>query len=133
MIIIYLNYQRVFIIFLIKFWTDMTTKPPLNINYLLSEISEHWKPTIIDWNDFQFRLVKFQGDFGWHTHDTDKVLLVSYGSMYIDFENQETIKLKEGELYVVPKNISHQPRSDNECAILLIEPLNYHSDLKLDD
>lgn len=99
----------------------MNTKQPLNISQQLSAISEHWQPTIIDWHDFQFRLVKFQGDFGWHTHGTDKVLLVVEGNMSLDIQGGETIQIKQGELYVVLKDVSHQPRSETECAILLIE------------
>lgn len=101
----------------------MDTQQPLNLAHQLALIHENWQPTIIDWHDFQFRLVKFQGEFGWHTHETDKVLLVAEGTMYIDFKAQASIKIEKGELYVVPKDVAHQPRSDTVCAILLIEPL----------
>lgn len=101
----------------------MNNYQPLNLANQLALINEHWQPVIIDWHDFQFRLVKFQGEFGWHIHETDKVLLVAEGTMYIDFKEQTSVKIEKGELYVIPKDISHQPRSDSECAILLIEPL----------
>jgi mannose-6-phosphate isomerase-like protein (cupin superfamily) len=30
--------------------------------------------------------------------------------------------VKAGELFVVPKGVTHRPRAENECKVLLIEP-----------
>ena len=81
-------------------------------------------------NDYQLKLVKFQGDFVWHSHpDTDEVFLVVQGEMGIRFrvgeaspQENRTITLKEGELYVVPKGIEHCPFAERECQAMLIEP-----------
>ncbi len=73
-------------------------------------------------NDYQFKLVKIEGDFVWHHHaDTDEVFIVIEGDMKIDFRDGY-VKLSEGELYVVPRGMEHKPSSENECKILLIEP-----------
>ena len=38
-------------------------------------LSEHWSPRVVaEMNDYQFKLVKLQGEFVWHDHrDTDEV------------------------------------------------------------
>ncbi|MDP6011128.1 MAG: cupin domain-containing protein [Candidatus Poseidoniaceae archaeon] len=95
----------------------------INLKKKLSKFSDHWSPRIIaEMNDYQFKLVKIQGEFVWHNHtDTDEVFIVIEGKMEIEFEN-ETVKLNEGEMYVVPKGVLHKPRSDSECKIMLVEP-----------
>ena len=39
-------------------------------------------------NDYQFKLVKLEGEFVWHSHaDTDEVFLVVDGAMSIEFRD----------------------------------------------
>ena len=35
--------------------------------------------------------------------------------------NDRTVELGEGEMFVVPKGVRHNPIADNECLIMLIE------------
>ena len=95
----------------------------INFKDKLEKFSEHWSPKVIaEMNDYQFKLVKIQGEFVWHNHaDTDEVFIVIEGSMKIQFEN-ETIELKEGEMLVVPKGIEHKPIAESECKVMLVEP-----------
>ena len=95
----------------------------INLKEKLSKFSDHWAPRIIaEMNDYQFKLVKIQGEFVWHDHtDTDEVFIVIEGKMEIEFKS-ETVELNEGEMYVVPKGVQHKPRSDSECKIMLVEP-----------
>ena len=95
----------------------------INLKDKLSLFSEHWSPKVIaEMNDYQFKLVKIQGDFVWHNHtDTDETFIVIEGEMKIVFEN-ETVELNEGEMYVVPKGVEHKPCAENECKVLLVEP-----------
>ena len=88
-----------------------------------SKFSEHWTPKVIaEMNDYQFKLVKIEGEFIWHNHsDTDEVFIVIEGRMFIEFDN-ETIELNEGEMYVVPKGVQHKPYSKQECKVMLVEP-----------
>ncbi len=89
----------------------------------LAKFSDHWSPKVIaELNDYQFKLVKIQGEFVWHNHpDTDEVFIVIEGSMNIEFEN-ETVQLNEGEMLVVPKGIEHKPYAESECKVMLVEP-----------
>ena len=73
-------------------------------------------------NDYQFKVVKVQGEFVWHSHpDTDEVFIVLGGSLDIECRDGK-VSLKEGEMYVVPKEKEHRPvAADGECQILLVE------------
>jgi len=95
----------------------------VNIGDKLSLIHELWAPKVIaEMNDYQFKLVKLQGEFVWHNHvDTDEVFIVVKGSMCIEMEH-ETVTLNEGEMYVVPKGVMHKPYATDECHVILVEP-----------
>jgi mannose-6-phosphate isomerase-like protein (cupin superfamily) len=73
-------------------------------------------------NDYQFKLVKIEGEFVWHDHpDTDEVFIVIEGTMKIEFDDR-TIELREGEMLVVPKGVRHKPYAEEECKVMLVEP-----------
>ena len=95
----------------------------INLEDKLSKFSEHWSPKVIaEMNDYQFKLVKIEGEFVWHEHpDTDEVFIVIEGTMQIEFEDR-TIELSEGEMLVVPKGVRHKPYAEEECKVMLVEP-----------
>ena len=95
----------------------------INLKEKFSKFSDHWSPKVIaEMNDYQFKLVKIQGEFVWHNHDdTDETFIVIEGEMKIEFEN-ETVELSEGDMFVVPKGVEHKPWAENECKIMIIEP-----------
>tara|TARA_B100001123_G_scaffold173506_1_gene199343 strand:+ start:2262 stop:2627 length:366 start_codon:yes stop_codon:yes gene_type:complete len=95
----------------------------INLKEKLSKFSDHWSPKVIaEMNDYQFKLVKIKGDFVWHNHgDTDEFFLVIEGEMNIKFKD-ETVLLKEGEIFVVPKGVEHKPYAEEECKIMIVEP-----------
>jgi mannose-6-phosphate isomerase-like protein (cupin superfamily) len=84
--------------------TDATSTPervyqPINFDAKLALIHDHWKPRVVaEMNDYQFKIVKIQGDFLWHDHaDTD-------------------------ETFVVPRGVEHKPYAEREVKMMLIEP-----------
>ena len=96
---------------------------PINFRDKFALFAEHWKPKVIaEMNDYQFKVVKFQGDFIWHDHnDTDETFIVLEGEMRIDFRDG-AVRLAGGEMFVVPRGVEHKPSSDAEVKLLLIEP-----------
>jgi mannose-6-phosphate isomerase-like protein (cupin superfamily) len=96
---------------------------PINLADRLAMLTEHWSPRVVaELNDYQFKLVKLQGEFVWHDHtDTDEAFLVLDGEMEIGFRDR-TVTLKKGELFVVPKGVEHITRAARECSALIIEP-----------
>ena len=95
----------------------------INLAQKLAAFSEHWSPRVIaEMNDYQFKLVKFQGEFVWHDHkNTDEVFLVLSGEMEIGFRDG-TVAVRAGEMFVVPKGVEHITRAATECHALLVEP-----------
>lgn len=96
---------------------------PINFAEKLSLFSEHWSPKVIaELNDYQFKIVKFQGDFVWHKHDdTDEAFIVIKGEMRIGFRDRE-VTVRQGELFVVAKGFEHITRAASECHAMIIEP-----------
>ena len=95
----------------------------INLKEKLSLFSDHWSPKVIaEMNDYQFKLVKIEGEFVWHHHDdTDEVFIVIEGTMKIEFEDK-TVELNEGDMYVVPKGVEHKPYAEEECKVMIVEP-----------
>jgi mannose-6-phosphate isomerase-like protein (cupin superfamily) len=98
---------------------------PQTINFAekLGKFTEHWSPRVVaEMNDYQFKLVKLQGEFVWHSHeDTDEVFLVIDGEMQIGFRDRD-VTVRAGEMFVVPKGVEHVTRAADECHALIIEP-----------
>jgi len=98
---------------------------PDTVNFVekLARITEQWSPRVVaELNEYQFKLVKLQGEFVWHRHeDTDEAFLVLHGELRIDFRDGMAT-LRAGEMTVVPRGVEHRPHADAECHILLIEP-----------
>lgn len=96
---------------------------PVNLAEKLALISTHWDPHVIaDYNGNDIMVVKFQGEFPFHLHEeTDDFFLILKGEMVMDVEDTSHT-VKSGEIYVVPKGVTHRPRAEQECEVLLIEP-----------
>lgn len=97
---------------------------PINIAEKFACFSDHWSPKVIaEMNDYQFKLVKVQGEFVWHNHaETDEVFLIIDGSLRIEFRDGSVV-LRAGEMFVVPKGVEHKPVAEKECQMMLIEPV----------
>jgi mannose-6-phosphate isomerase-like protein (cupin superfamily) len=95
----------------------------LNLQQKLKLIDDVWSPRVIaEMNDYQFKLVKVEGDFVWHDHpDTDETFIVLEGSLRIDFRDSH-VMVNAGEMYVVAAGVEHRPSAEAEVSILLIEP-----------
>ena len=97
---------------------------PINFLEKFSKFEDHWSPKVIaEMNDYQFKLVKIKGEFVTHNHeDTDEVFIVIEGAMKIHYEDR-VIELKSGEMVVVKKGEKHRPYAEEECKIMLVEPI----------
>ncbi|MDF3883687.1 cupin domain-containing protein [Cupriavidus basilensis] len=95
----------------------------LNFAQKLGLIHEQWTPKVIaEMNDYQFKLVRIEGDFIWHSHaDTDETFIVLEGQLRIDFRDGQ-VRLSAGEMFVVPRGVEHKPFAETEVKLLLIEP-----------
>ncbi len=91
-------------------------------------IDAHWQPRVVaEMNDYQFKVVKVEGEFVWHRHaDTDETFIVLEGELRIDVRagpsGDTSIVLRAGQMAVVPKGVEHKPSASAEVKLLLIEP-----------
>jgi mannose-6-phosphate isomerase-like protein (cupin superfamily) len=73
-------------------------------------------------NDYDFKIVKFKGDFVWHSHpETDETFIIVEGTLVMNFRDRK-VELRAGEMIVIPKGVEHKPSSENGYKALLIEP-----------
>tara|TARA_B100000287_G_scaffold208131_1_gene196428 strand:- start:1104 stop:1478 length:375 start_codon:yes stop_codon:yes gene_type:complete len=98
---------------------------PINIMNKFSLFNELWTPKIIgELNNQYVKICKLKDDFVWHSHkNEDELFLVFKGTLVIDFRNQKTIEVKEGEMLIIPKGVEHRPHTNGEIVFnLLFEP-----------
>ncbi|PLP99615.1 cupin domain-containing protein [Cupriavidus pauculus] len=95
----------------------------INFAQKLSLFTDRWQPRVIaEMNDYQFKIVRIEGEFIWHQHaDTDETFIVLDGQLRIEFRDGHVI-VNAGEMYVVPKGVEHRPVAAAEVRMLLIEP-----------
>lgn len=103
----------------------------VNLTEKLSLFDDHWNPRIVgELNGQHLKLVKFEGPFTWHHHDTeDEMFFVVKGRFRMQFrepgngEDQfREIWIEEGEFVIVPREVEHRPVADEEAQVLLFEP-----------
>ncbi len=95
----------------------------VNLEEKFDLIHEHWRPKIVgELNNSYVKVVKMKGEFVWHYHEAeDEVFLVRKGELTIRLKDRD-IRLKEGELVIIPKGIEHKPVAANEVEVILLEP-----------
>jgi len=96
----------------------------INIAEKLALFDTHWDPKVVaNYNDNDVMVVKFQGEFPFHKHDTtDDFFLVIEGDVTMEYEGADPVRFGPGELVIVPKGVVHRPRATHEAKVLLIEP-----------
>ncbi len=99
------------------------TYAPIRFADKFALFHDQWQPRVVaEMNDYQFKIVRIEGDFVWHVHaETDETFLVLDGVLRIDFRDG-AVTLGPGEMFVVPKGTEHKPFAEREVKMLLIEP-----------
>jgi len=89
---------------------------------IAASLSEYWSPRVVAELDDSFvKVAKVLGSLAWHSHENeDELFYILKGSLTIEMEDR-TVVLNEGDTFVVPKGIRHNPIAEQECHIMLIE------------
>ena len=89
---------------------------------IAAALTEYWSPRVIaELDDSFLKVAKVQGSLTWHSHDSeDELFYVLKGSLRIEME-ERTVVLGQGEAFVVPKGVRHNPVAQHDCHIMLIE------------
>ncbi|HHD57346.1 MAG TPA: cupin domain-containing protein [Desulfobulbaceae bacterium] len=90
----------------------------------MHNISEYWQPEIAgELNGQYVKLVKLKGEFVMHHHEQeDEMFMVITGCLDIEFEDQPTVTLTDGEFLVIPRGVAHKPIAAREVQVMLFEP-----------
>ena len=103
--------------------SDIKRREVINFARKFDLLAEQWTPRVVaELNDYQFKVVRLEGDFVWHDHpETDEAFIVLDGELRIDFRDRSMV-LVPGEMVVVPRGTEHKPFAEKEVRMLLIEP-----------
>ena len=103
--------------------TNHTPAPDVVSPARLAEtLTEFWSPRVVaELDDSYVKVAKVHGSLAWHSHDSeDELFFILKGTLRIEMEDR-TVELREGETFVVPKGVRHNPVAEQECHIMLIE------------
>jgi|TARA_B100001765_G_scaffold168624_1_gene111661 mannose-6-phosphate isomerase-like protein (cupin superfamily) len=98
---------------------------PINIMDKFSLFNEEWTPKIIgELNNQYVKLCKLKDDFVWHSHENeDELFMVFKGTLLMEFRDGRIVKVKQGEILIVPKGVEHRPHTNGDIVFnLLFEP-----------
>jgi mannose-6-phosphate isomerase-like protein (cupin superfamily) len=89
---------------------------------IADSLTEFWSPRVVaEVDDAYVKVAKVKGKLTWHAHDNeDELFFILKGRLRIELESG-TVELREGEAFVVPKGVRHNPVADEECHVMLIE------------
>ncbi|HCZ33513.1 MAG TPA: cupin domain-containing protein [Holophagaceae bacterium] len=87
-----------------------------------ASLTEFWSPRVVgEVDEAYIKVAKVQGSLVWHSHEAeDELFLVLKGHLRLELEDG-AVELDEGEMFVVPKGVRHNPVAEQECHLLLIE------------
>ena len=89
---------------------------------IAASLTELWSPRVIGELDDNFiKVAKVQGTLGWHAHaHEDELFFILKGRLRIEMEDG-VVEIGEGQSFVVPKGVRHNPSAAEECHLMLIE------------
>ena len=89
---------------------------------IAATLQEQWSPRVVgEVDDAYVKVAKIKGVLAWHSHDDeDELFYVLRGALRIELENG-AVELGEGQMWIVPKGVRHNPVAEHECLVLLIE------------
>ncbi len=89
---------------------------------IAASLTEFWSPRVVaEVDDAYIKVAKVHGSLAWHSHDDeDELFMVLKGRLRIEME-AGPVELGEGEMFVVPKGVRHNPVAEEECHLMLIE------------
>ncbi len=95
----------------------------VNLQHKLALFSDHWSPKIVgELNGQYVKLVKFKGEFVWHSHEQeDELFFVIEGCLTMQYR-LKTIVVNENEFLIIPKGVEHKPVAVEEVSVMLFEP-----------
>ena len=95
----------------------------VNLEQKLASFEELWVPKVVaELNGQYVKVVKSHGEYVWHQHESeDEAFLVLKGELDIHLRDG-VVKLRSGEMCVIPRGVEHKPVAESPASVLLFEP-----------
>jgi mannose-6-phosphate isomerase-like protein (cupin superfamily) len=94
---------------------------PISIIDHVAELTEPWQPRdLARANDAMVRLARLEGSFPIHHHDEDELFLCWSGTFVIEMTGRAPVRLRSGELFVVPAGVEHRPVAEDGPAYTML-------------
>lgn len=94
----------------------------VTLRKVAADLADYWSPRVVgEVDDSYVKVAKLKGTLLWHSHEReDELFLVLRGHLRIEMEHA-VVELGEGDMYIVPKGVRHNPVAEDECHVLLFE------------
>jgi mannose-6-phosphate isomerase-like protein (cupin superfamily) len=100
----------------------------INILKEAEKIKKSYTPfQLVDVDNFHVFLGLFEGDYRKHRHPYDEFFYVVSGGVEIELD-KETIALKPGEAFLVPKHTWHKSCAKKKALVMLFEKQGLQSE-----
>jgi mannose-6-phosphate isomerase-like protein (cupin superfamily) len=98
--------------------------PIVNLQQKMAGLDKPWSPVeVARVNDQALRLAWIEGEYHWHQHrEEDELFYVLDGEINIHVRGHADVRLRTGEMAVIPKGTEHRPVSAGRSFILMFEP-----------
>lgn len=96
--------------------------PTVRVHDAASARDTAWSPRVVAAvDDHRVKVVRLDGTFPWHAHESDELFYVLDGRLIIGVEGAPDVELGDGQLVVVPAGVRHAPRTRGPVLAVLIE------------
>ena len=87
--------------------------PVVSLQERMDQLDTPWSPVdIAHVNDQVVRMALIEGSYHWHVHSKeDELFYVLQGEIVIEVEGGPGVRLRDGEMAVIPKGVEHRPTS----------------------
>ena len=101
----------------------MTQNSPISLKQISDSVQEKHKNTILsEVNESCLRLAVNEGIFDWHYHpNSDELFLVLEGSLTIEFQEQKSVEVRPGDIFIVPAKMIHRTIAKTRTVNLCFE------------
>ncbi|WP_205745971.1 cupin domain-containing protein [Egibacter rhizosphaerae] len=98
---------------------------PRSLEECFASFDERWQPRIVTRvNDYDVKIAHVEGEYVEHVHDdTDEYFHVLAGELTLTLPGEgRSVVIAAGEVFTVPRGVSHQPSAAPGTRILMFEP-----------
>jgi mannose-6-phosphate isomerase-like protein (cupin superfamily) len=96
----------------------------MSLDAAFAEITDYWSPRVIAVANGQYlKIARVKGELVWHAHgEEDEMFMVHRGTFGLKFRDGRDIRLRPGDVFVVPRGVEHFPYAEEETEVIFFEP-----------